>query len=143
MKREDEYRQLANDILQRASEEQGAILRAQWEILSASYMELAGQSKKVEENDAQYDPIPWDRLRRHWVLRVNWSGKATRSSRHARLETCMSDDPKLNEWKLLRDQFDARARESSDIEVIFDAEFRRRFTELINRVIEPQHWRRT
>ena len=65
MKREDEYRQLANDILQRASEEQGAILIAQWEILSASYMELAGQSKKVEENDAQYDPIPWDRLRRH------------------------------------------------------------------------------
>jgi hypothetical protein len=42
-----------------------AILRAQWEILSASYMELAGQSKKVEENDAQYDPMPWDRLRRH------------------------------------------------------------------------------
>jgi hypothetical protein len=58
MKREDEYRQLANDILQRASEEQGAILIAQWEILSASYKELAGQSKKVEENDAQYEPIP-------------------------------------------------------------------------------------
>jgi hypothetical protein len=53
MKREDEYRQLANDILQRASEEQGAILRAQWEILSASYVELADQSKRVEENDAQ------------------------------------------------------------------------------------------
>ena len=49
MKREDEYRQLASDILQRASEEQSAIVRAQWEILSASYMELAGQSKKVEE----------------------------------------------------------------------------------------------
>jgi hypothetical protein len=65
MKREDEYRQLASDILQRASEEQGAILRAQWEILSASYVELADQSKKVEENDAQYHPIPWDRLRRH------------------------------------------------------------------------------
>ena len=64
MKRE-EYRQLASDILQRASEEQSAILRAQWEILSASYIELAGQSKKVKENDAQYDPIPWDRLRRH------------------------------------------------------------------------------
>jgi hypothetical protein len=47
----------------------------------------------------------------------------------------MSDDPKLNEWKLLREQFDARVREGSDIE-IFDAEFRRRFTE---RVIEPQH----
>jgi hypothetical protein len=65
-------------------------------------------------------------------------GKAVRSSRHARLETCMSDDPKLNEWKLLREQFDARVREGSDIE-IFDAEFRRRFTELVNRVIEPQH----
>lgn len=61
MKREDEYR--ASDILQRASEEQSAILRAQWEILSASYVELASQSKKVEANDAQYDP--WDRLRRH------------------------------------------------------------------------------
>ena len=64
MKREDEYRQLASDILQRASEEQSAVLQAQWEILSAN-IELAGQSKKIEENDAQYDPIPWDRLRRH------------------------------------------------------------------------------
>ena len=52
MKREDEYRQLASDILQRASEEQSAVLQAQWKILSASYIELAGQSKKVEENDA-------------------------------------------------------------------------------------------
>ena len=52
MKREEEYRQLASDILQRAAEEQSAILRAQMEILSASYMELGGQSKKVEENDA-------------------------------------------------------------------------------------------
>jgi hypothetical protein len=33
--------------------------------INASYSELAGQSKKVEENDAQYDPIPWDRMRRH------------------------------------------------------------------------------
>ena len=46
MKREDEYRQSASDILQRASEEQSAILRAQWEILSASYIELAGQKSK-------------------------------------------------------------------------------------------------
>ena len=43
MKREDEYRQLASDILQRASEEQSAVLQAQWEILSASFSELAGQ----------------------------------------------------------------------------------------------------
>ena len=33
MKREDEYRQLANDVLRRASEEQSAQLKAQWEIL--------------------------------------------------------------------------------------------------------------
>jgi hypothetical protein len=66
MKREDEYRQLANDILQRASEEQSAVLRAQWEILSASYIELAGQSKKVEKKTTRSnDPIPWDRLRCH------------------------------------------------------------------------------
>ena len=50
----------------------------------------------------------------------------------------MSDDPKLNEWNLLRDQFDALVRESSDIEDILDAEFRRRFAELINGVMEPE-----
>jgi hypothetical protein len=60
MKREDEYRQLANDVLRRASEEQSAQLKAQWEILGVRYMELAGQSKKTN-NDADYDPIPWDR----------------------------------------------------------------------------------
>ena len=49
MKREEEYRQLANDTLQRDFEEQSAILRAQWEILSASSTEVADQSKKVEE----------------------------------------------------------------------------------------------
>jgi hypothetical protein len=60
MKREDEYRQLANDVLRRASsEEHNAQLRAQWEILGARYMELANQSKKIGDTD--YDPIPWDR----------------------------------------------------------------------------------
>ena len=61
MKREEEYRQLANDILERASEEQSTILRAQWEILSASYRDLPTNRKKVEELDQPYDPIPWDR----------------------------------------------------------------------------------
>ena len=60
MKREEEYRQLANDVLRRASEEQSAQLKAQWEILGARYMELAGQSQKTN-SDADYDPIPWDR----------------------------------------------------------------------------------
>ena len=62
MRREDEYRQLANDVLRRASGEESAQLRAQWEILGARYMELANQSKKVTSDTAS-DPIPWDRQR--------------------------------------------------------------------------------
>ena len=39
-----------------------------------------------------------------------------------------------NEWNLLKDQFQALVREGSDsIEDIFDVQFRRRFSELINR----------
>ena len=42
-----------------------------------------------------------------------------------------------NEWNLLKQQFDALAHEESvgpdSIEKIFDMEFRRRFSELINR----------
>jgi len=63
MKRQEEYEQLAENVRRRAAEEQSAQLRAQWEILAARYVELADQSKKVEENDTVYDPIPWDRLR--------------------------------------------------------------------------------
>jgi len=48
MKREDEYRQLARDVLRRASEEESAQLRAQWEILGARYRELADQSKNID-----------------------------------------------------------------------------------------------
>ena len=48
----------------------------------------------------------------------------------------MSGDPKTNEWNLLKDQFDALVHDESvgadGIEEIFDTEFRRRFTELIN-----------
>ena len=44
---------------------------------------------------------------------------------------------KTNEWSLLKHQFDALAHEESvgpdSIETIFDMEFRRRFSELINR----------
>ena len=50
----------------------------------------------------------------------------------------MSGDPKTNEWNLLKDQFDALVHDESVgadgiEEIIFDTEFRRRFTELINR----------
>ena len=52
----------------------------------------------------------------------------------------MSVDPKTNEWNLLKHQFDTLAHEESagadGIEEIFDTEFRRRFTELINRATE-------
>jgi hypothetical protein len=52
----------------------------------------------------------------------------------------MSGDPKTNEWNLLKDQFDALVHDESvgadSIEKIFDTQFRRRFTELINRATE-------
>src|SRR5262245_11709081 len=65
MNREQEYRQLASDVFKRASEEESAVLRAQWEILGARYLELADQSKRIDDNDTVYDPIPWDRFRQY------------------------------------------------------------------------------
>ena len=51
----------------------------------------------------------------------------------------MSGDPKLNEWNLLKDQFHALVREDSDsIEDILDAQFRRRFSEMVNRAAERE-----
>ena len=50
----------------------------------------------------------------------------------------MPNDHERNEFGPLLDQFHAVVRGGSDsIEGIFDAEFRRRFSELINRVAEP------
>jgi hypothetical protein len=44
----------------------------------------------------------------------------------------MSGDPTVNEWALVREQFDALVRDRSDnIEDIFDAQFRKRFSQLI------------
>jgi len=57
------------------------------------------------------------------------------------VEICMSGDRDLNEWRLLRDQFRALARGGSDdIEDILDVQFRRRFSELIDRVLERRNW---
>jgi hypothetical protein len=54
----------------------------------------------------------------------------------------MSADAKLNEWNLLLDQFHALMREGSDsTEDIFDLQFRRRFSKLIDRVAVAT-WRR-
>ena len=51
----------------------------------------------------------------------------------------MSSDHELNDFGLLLDQVHAVVREGSNsIEDIFDAEFRRRFSELINRTTERE-----
>jgi uncharacterized protein (DUF924 family) len=52
----------------------------------------------------------------------------------------MSGDRGVNEWNSLREQFHALVREGSDsIEDIFDAQFRSRFSELINRAAEREN----
>jgi len=46
---------------------------------------------------------------------------------------------KANEWELIRRQFDALTYDESveSIEDVFDAQFRRRFTDLINQIAQP------
>jgi hypothetical protein len=51
----------------------------------------------------------------------------------------MSGDPELNEWRVLKDQFHALVRDSDGIEDIFDTQFRRRFSEFINRAAEREN----
>jgi hypothetical protein len=60
MHREHEYKHLADSTRMRGCEEQNALLRAQWEILAATYV-LADQSKKIDDTSTYYDPIPSDR----------------------------------------------------------------------------------
>jgi hypothetical protein len=67
MRREDEYRQLANSVRKRAGDEESALMRAQWEIIAGTYVRLADQSptnrrrKKIDDTGTYDDPIPWDR----------------------------------------------------------------------------------
>ena len=49
MRREDEYRQLANSVRERAGDEESALLRAQSEILAGAYVRLADQSAKTRQ----------------------------------------------------------------------------------------------
>jgi hypothetical protein len=46
---------------------------------------------------------------------------------------------KTNEWEILKCQFDALTHDDSaeSIEDIFDAQFRRRFADLINQIAQP------
>jgi hypothetical protein len=65
MHREDEYKQLANNARERGGEEQNAQFRAQWEILAATYVRLADQSKKkINDTATYYDLL--DRSRTVW-----------------------------------------------------------------------------
>ena len=52
MRREDEYRQLADSVRRSGGEEENALIRAQWEILAATYVQLADQSATMI-NDAR------------------------------------------------------------------------------------------
>jgi len=52
MHREHEYRHLADNARKRGGEEQNAQFRAQWEILAATYVQLAEQSKKIDDTGA-------------------------------------------------------------------------------------------
>ena len=63
MHRDDEYKLLAKSTRQRGCEKQNALLRAQWEILAATYVQLADQSKKIDDTGV-YDPF--DRSRTLW-----------------------------------------------------------------------------
>ena len=49
MRREDEYRELANNVRKRAGDEESAVVRAQWEILAGIYVRLADQSAKSSQ----------------------------------------------------------------------------------------------
>ena len=54
----------------------------------------------------------------------------------------MSGDAELNEWNLLLNQFHALVRKGSDSsEDIFDAQFSRRFSRVIDQAARP-NWRR-
>ena len=62
MRRADEHRQLANSVRKRAGDEESAVMKAQWEILSGTYVRLTDQSaqrrrpKKIDDTGT-YDKI--------------------------------------------------------------------------------------
>ena len=57
MHREQEYKHLADNARKRGGEEQNALLRAQFEILAATYLQLADQSKKIDDTGTYSDPL--------------------------------------------------------------------------------------
>ena len=63
MHRKNEYKHLAHLTRKRAWEEQNAQLRAQWEGLATTYVQLADQSKKIDDTSNSYDPLDRTRTR--------------------------------------------------------------------------------
>ena len=57
MKRSDEYKQLAKDVLERARHEQDRAVKAGWESLAATYFRLAEQSEEKITAKGKSDPI--------------------------------------------------------------------------------------
>ena len=57
MKRRDEYKQLAKDVLDRARREQDRTVKAGWENLAETYFRLAEQSKEKGSAKGKGDPI--------------------------------------------------------------------------------------
>ena len=50
MRREDEYRQLANSVRKRAGDEESALMRAQWEILAGlTYVSQINRQRPVSQ----------------------------------------------------------------------------------------------
>jgi len=62
MRREDEYTHLANNVRKRAGDEESAVMKAQWEILSGTYVRLSDQwaqrrrPKKIDDTGT-YDEL--------------------------------------------------------------------------------------
>jgi len=57
MTRAEEYRHLAQKVRDRALREQSPMLKAQWEHLAESYVQLAKQTEESDRFDPIYDPI--------------------------------------------------------------------------------------
>ena len=57
MTRAEEYRHLAQKVRARASREQSPLLKAEWEHLAESYVQLANQTEENDRLDPFWDPI--------------------------------------------------------------------------------------
>jgi hypothetical protein len=55
MRREEEYQRLADFARKRAREEKNVESRSHWEILGATYVRLADQSKKIDDTSTYSD----------------------------------------------------------------------------------------